>query len=145
MSDRPPSKRNQNCGTEQIAKHRRDDLPHQHGQSLSKQSMAVAFIVFAQFAKKNPFVRFSIALTREQFDNQLPLIAERLSPAHLQQTATVYMEAFRYKVLLDNTIAKSEHLTQQQIEDASNLCLRVFRSFSDPRVFSFRSGANRRF
>jgi hypothetical protein len=47
---------------------------------------AVALILFGHLAKKNPFVRFSIALTREQFDSQLPLIAERLSSAHLQQT-----------------------------------------------------------
>jgi hypothetical protein len=55
---------------------------------------AGALLSFGQLARKDPFVRSSIALAREQFDSQLPLIAERLSPAHLQLTASVYMEAF---------------------------------------------------
>jgi len=99
---------------------------------------AVALISFEKFAKKNPNVRLSIALSREQFDNQLPLIAERLSPGHLQQTATVYMEAFRYKVVVDDSVARSAQLSQQQIKDASNLSLSfsvIFRTRA-PSVFA---------
>jgi hypothetical protein len=84
---------------------------------------AVALLSFCHLAKKYPFVPFSTGLTREQFDNQLPLFAERLSPAHLQQTATVYMEAFRYKVVVEYNVARSARLSEQQIKDASNLSL----------------------
>ncbi len=95
-------------------------------------------VVLLSFVKQNLFVPFRIALTREQFESQLPLIAERLSPAHLQQTATVYMEAFRYKVLVDEMVAKPVHLSQQQIKDTSNLSLSfsvVFRTLA-PSVFA---------
>jgi hypothetical protein len=84
-----------------------------------------------------------LALTREQFDSQLPLIAERLSPAHLEQTATVYLEAFRYKVSVDEMVAKPVHLSQQQIKDASNLSIAFSVVFSDPCAFRVRPGASR--
>jgi hypothetical protein len=106
---------------------------------------AVALILFGHLAKKNPFVRFSIALTREQFDSQLPLIAERLSPAHLQLTATVYMEAFRYKVLIDENVAQSTQLSQQQNQGCVKPEPKLFRGLSDPRAFGVRPRANRRF
>jgi hypothetical protein len=96
---------------------------------------AVALLSFGHLAKQNLFVPFRIPLTREQFDSQLPLIAERLSPAHLQQTATVYMEAFRYKVLVDEMAAKPIHLSQQQIKDVSSLSLSfsvVLRTLAPP-------------
>jgi hypothetical protein len=99
---------------------------------------AVALLSLGHLAKRNLFVPLPIALTREQFDNQLPLIAERLSPAHLQQTATVYMEAFRYKALIDEIVAKPVELSQQQIKDASNLSLSfsvIFRTLA-PSVFA---------
>jgi hypothetical protein len=99
---------------------------------------AIALLSFGHLVKQDLLAPFRIALTREQFDSQLPLIAERLSPSHLQQTATVYMEAFRYKVLVDEMVAKPMHLTQQQLKDVTNLSLSfsvVFRTLA-PSVFA---------
>jgi hypothetical protein len=56
---------------------------------------ALAMKTFQQIVKSNPFYQLSIDLAREQFDHQLPLIAERLGPARLQEAASAYMQAFR--------------------------------------------------
>jgi hypothetical protein len=86
---------------------------------------------FQQIVKSNPFIQLSIDLSREQFDHQLPLIAERLGPGHLQAVASAYMQAFRYKLLIGNLAARRESLSSKQVEQAFHLelgfCV-VFRS-----------------
>lgn len=81
---------------------------------------AVTLLAFSDRAKKSQVSALSLALTREQFDNQLPLIAERLEPAHLQQTAVVYMQAFRYKVTVD-PLGGPVQPSERQSKEASEL------------------------
>jgi hypothetical protein len=106
--------------------------------SIEALNNAVALLTFNHLTKESRYARFPIAISRAQFDDQLPLIAERLSPNHLQQAATVYMEAFRYKLLIDQFVAQPSQLSDQQIKDASNLSLSfsvVFRTLA-PSVFA---------
>lgn len=81
---------------------------------------AITLLAYSDSAKKSQVSALSLALTREQFDNQLPLIAERLEPAHLQQTAVVYMQAFRYKMTVD-PLGGPVQPSERQSKEASEL------------------------
>jgi len=103
--------------------------------AVEAMNNAVALLTFGQLVKRNPFARFSVALAREQFDSQLPLIAERLSPAHLQLVARVYLEAFRYKDLVDDKVQKFEQLSEKQVKDGSDVSFGfsvAFRTIAPP-------------
>jgi hypothetical protein len=108
-----------------------------HALIVEAVNNALAMKTFQQIVKANPPIELTIDLSREQFDHQLPLIAERLGPGHLQDAASAYMQAFRYKLLIENLAARRESLSLKQVEQAFHLemgfCI-LFRS-AGPSVF----------
>jgi hypothetical protein len=80
----------------------------------------VAVTTFIQIAKTNSSVRFSPAISREQFDHHLATISEYIEPANLQQIVITYIKAFRYKRQIEDHIERTEAVPTERMNAASD-------------------------